>query len=64
MYDAGMFFFCYQCDPRDGFIKICENMAELDVLNQFTTRTGSGLFACPGGIGEGEFVGERLFQSL
>jgi deferrochelatase/peroxidase EfeB len=64
MYDAGLFFLCYQRDPREGFIKIYENMAKLDALNQFTTHTGGGLFACPGGIGEGEFVGERLFQSV
>ena len=63
MYDAGLFFLCYQRDPREGFIKIYENMAKLDALNQFTTHTGGGLFACPGGIGEGEFVGERLFRA-
>jgi deferrochelatase/peroxidase EfeB len=63
MYDSGLFFLCYQRDPREGFIKIYQNMAKLDALNQFTTHTGGGLFACPGGIGEGEFVGERLFRS-
>ena len=60
MYDAGLFFICYQRDPREGFIKIYENMAKLDALNQFTTHTGGGLFACPGGVREGEFVGQRL----
>ena len=60
MYDAGLFFICYQRDPREGFIKIYQNMAKLDALNQFTTHTGGGLFACPGGIREGEFVGQRL----
>jgi deferrochelatase/peroxidase EfeB len=63
MYDAGLFFLCYQRDPRDGFIKIYENMAKLDALNQFTTHTGGGIFACPGGIGEGEFVGQRLYST-
>jgi deferrochelatase/peroxidase EfeB len=63
MYDAGLFFVCYQRDPREGFIKIYENMAKLDALNQFTTHTGGGIFACPGGIGEGEFVGQRLFST-
>ncbi len=63
MYDAGLFFLCYQRDPREGFIRIYQNMAKLDALNQFTTHTGSGLFACPGGIAEGEYVGQRLFQS-
>jgi deferrochelatase/peroxidase EfeB len=63
MYDAGLFFLCYQRDPREGFIKIYENMAKLDALNQFTTHTGSAVFACPGGIAQGGFVGERLFQT-
>ena len=60
MYDAGLFFICYQRDPREGFIKIYRNMSKLDALNQFTTHTGGGLFACPGGVREGEFVGQRL----
>ena len=63
MYDAGLFFLCYQRDPRDGFIKIYENMAKLDALNQFTTHVGGGLFACPGGVQKGTFVGEALFQT-
>jgi deferrochelatase/peroxidase EfeB len=62
-YDAGLFFICYQRDPRTGFIKIFENMAKFDMLNQFVTHTGGGLFACPGGIAKGEFTGERLFAS-
>jgi deferrochelatase/peroxidase EfeB len=61
LYDAGLFFLAYQRDPRTGFIKIFENMAKLDALNQFTTHTGGGLFACPAGVREGEFVGQRLF---
>ena len=61
MYDAGLFFLCYQRDPRTGFIRIYENMAKLDALNQFTTHAGSGLFACPGGTPEGAFIGEKLF---
>ena len=63
-YDAGLFFICYQRDPRTGFIKIFENMAKFDMLNQFVTHTGGGLFACPGGIAKGEFIGERLFASV
>jgi deferrochelatase/peroxidase EfeB len=61
MYDAGLFFMAYQRDPRTGFIKIFENMSKLDALNQFTTHTGGGLFACPAGVREGEFIGQRLF---
>jgi deferrochelatase/peroxidase EfeB len=61
-YDAGLFFVCYQRDPRTGFIKIFDKMAKFDMLNQFATHTGGGLFACPGGIGQGEFIGQRLFE--
>jgi len=61
LYDAGLFFVSYQRDPRTGFIKIYDNMSKLDALSQFTTHTGGGLFACPGGVREGEFVGRRLF---
>jgi len=63
-YDAGLFFICYQRDPRTGFIKIFENMAKLDMLNQFVTHVGGGLFACPGGIGEGQFIGQQLFEAV
>jgi deferrochelatase/peroxidase EfeB len=62
-YDAGLFFLCYQRDPRTGFVQIFENMAKLDMLNQFVTHTGGGLFACPEGVREGEFIGQRLFES-
>lgn len=60
-YDAGLLFMCYQADPRTGFVKLFAKMARLDMLNQFVTHTGGGLFACPGGVREGEFIGERLF---
>jgi deferrochelatase/peroxidase EfeB len=61
-YDAGLFFLCYQRDPRTGFLKIYERMSKVDMMNQFATHVGGGLFACPGGIAEGEFVGQRLFE--
>jgi deferrochelatase/peroxidase EfeB len=61
-YDAGLLFICYQVDPRTGFIKLFEKMAEFDMLNQFVTHTGGGLFACPGGAQQGEFIGQRLFE--
>jgi deferrochelatase/peroxidase EfeB len=62
-FDAGLLFVAYQRDPRTGFIKIFDAMSKLDALNQFSTHTGSGLFACPGGMRPGEFVGQGLFQA-
>ena len=60
-FDAGLLFQCYQRDPRTGFTKIFENMSKFDMLNQFTTHIGSGLFACPPGAKQGEFIGQKLF---
>lgn len=62
-YDAGLLFICYQRDPRNGFIKIFDRMSKLDMLNQFVTHTGGGLFACPGGIASDHFVGQYLFDT-
>jgi deferrochelatase/peroxidase EfeB len=61
-YDAGLLFICYQRDPRTGFIPMFQQMAKLDLLNQFVTGTGGALFACPGGVARGEFIGQRLFE--
>ncbi|MGO8797927.1 MAG: iron uptake transporter deferrochelatase/peroxidase subunit [Roseiarcus sp.] len=62
-FDAGLIFMCYQRDPRTGFIKIFEKMSRYDMMNQFVTNTGGGHFACPGGVAEGEFIGQRLFDA-
>jgi deferrochelatase/peroxidase EfeB len=61
-YDAGLLFVAYQRDPRTAFIRMFDKMSKLDMLNQFTTHTGGGLFACPGGIADGEYIGQRLFD--
>ncbi len=62
-YDAGTFFICYQRDPRTAFVKIFDKLSKLDAMNQFVTHVGSGLFACPPGIGEGGFIGDKLFAT-
>jgi deferrochelatase/peroxidase EfeB len=60
-YDAGLLFMAYQKDPRAGFVKMFEKMSRFDMLNQFTTHVGSGVFAMPPGVQPGGFLGERLF---
>jgi deferrochelatase/peroxidase EfeB len=60
-YDSGLFFQCFQRDPRAGFIALFDRMSKLDALNQFTTHVGSAVFACPTGVRPGEFVGQGLF---
>ena len=59
--DAGLLFVCYQRDPRTGFIRIFDRMSKFDMLNQFVTHIGGGLFACPGACRSGEFIGQDLF---
>jgi deferrochelatase/peroxidase EfeB len=61
-YDAGLFFMGYQRDPRTGFVAIHAKLSRMDAMNQFITHVGGGLFACPGGAGKGEFIGQRLFD--
>jgi deferrochelatase/peroxidase EfeB len=61
-FDAGLFFISYQRAPRTGFIKPFDKMSKVDIMNQFVTHVGGGLFACPGGVAEGGFIGQRLFE--
>ena len=61
-FDAGLLFQSYQRDPKTGFIKLFTKMAQIDMLNQFTTHLGSGLFACPPGMHQGGFIGQKLFE--
>jgi deferrochelatase/peroxidase EfeB len=59
-FDAGLLFVCYQRDPRTGFVKIFDRMSKFDMMNQFVTHVGGGLFACPPGAARGGFIGESL----
>lgn len=59
--DAGLFFLCFQRDPRRQFVPMQRRLAESDAINEYTTHTGSAVFACPPGAGEGGYVGETLF---
>jgi hypothetical protein len=58
--DAGLFFICFQRDPRQQFVKIQRVLGSREALNEYMRHTGSALFACPGGIQPGRYVGEPL----
>lgn len=62
-FDAGLLFQCYQKDPRTGFIKIFARMAQLDMLQQFTTHVGSAVFAIPAGVRPGQYIAQGLFEA-
>ena len=61
--DAGLFFVCYQKDPSTGFIKIFDRMSKFDMLNQFVTPVGGGMFAVPGGVQPGHYLAKSLFEA-
>lgn len=58
-FDSGLLFICYQKDPEQ-FITIQNALGNVDRLNEYITHIGSGLFACFGGVKEGEFIGQAL----
>ncbi|MGA8724103.1 MAG: iron uptake transporter deferrochelatase/peroxidase subunit [Acidimicrobiales bacterium] len=58
--DAGLFFVCFQKDPRAQFVPIQQRLSENDALDQYLVHTTSGVFACPPGVRPGESVGAGL----
>ncbi len=62
--DAGLFFICFQRDPRKQFVPLQRRLAASDRLNEYIRHTASALFAIPPGAREGGYVGETLFEKL
>ena len=60
-FDAGLLFIAFQKDP-DRFVKIQTNLGADDKMNEYVTHIGSGLFACFGGVKEGRYLGQDLFE--
>jgi deferrochelatase/peroxidase EfeB len=61
--DAGLFFICFQRDPRRQFIPIQRKLGSHDALAEYIRHTGSGLFAVPPGLsGAGDWWGKTLFD--
>jgi deferrochelatase/peroxidase EfeB len=60
--DAGLFFICFQKDPRKQFVAIQRRLGAHDALNEYTRHTGSALFAVPPGPhAAGDWWGKSLF---
>ncbi len=59
--DAGLFFICFQRDPRKQFVPLQRRLGQNDRLNEYIQHTGSAVFACPPGARQGGYVGEGLF---
>jgi deferrochelatase/peroxidase EfeB len=61
--DAGLFFICFQRDPRRQFVPIQRRLAANDALAQHLIHTASAIFACPPGVAHGGYVGQQLLAS-
>jgi dye decolorizing peroxidase len=58
--DSGLIFVSFQADVDRQFTPLQQRLADLDLLNEWTTPVGSSVFAVPPGCAEGGFVGETL----
>ncbi len=59
--DAGLFFIAFVRNPVTQFVPMQAQLARTDLLNEYITHTGSAVFGCPPGLGEGEYWGSTLF---
>ncbi|MBB5874380.1 dye decolorizing peroxidase [Allocatelliglobosispora scoriae] len=58
--DAGLIFASFQADIARQFIPVQRALAEVDLLNEWTTPVGSAVFAIPPGCGPDGWIGETL----
>ena len=58
---AGLFFIAFVTDPRTHYIPMQSRMSRNDLMQEYLQHIGSGLWAVPPGVREGEFVGQALF---
>ena len=61
-FDSGLLFISFQKSP-EHFMMILNALGRLDKMNEYTTHIGSGLFACFGGILQGGYIGQALFEA-
>ena len=62
--DAGLFFIAFVRNPLTQFIPMQAQLASKDALNEYITHTGTGVFAIPPGLRDGDtsgYWGSTLF---
>jgi len=63
--DAGLFFIGFVRNPVTQFIPMQAELARRDLLNEYITHTGTGVFAVPPGVADGDkdaYWGSTLFE--
>ncbi len=58
--DSGLLFVSFQADVERQFTSMQRRLAELDLLNEWTTPIGSAVFAVPPGCADDGFIGDSL----
>ena len=61
--DSGQVFISFQADVRTQFVPVQQRLAEVDLLNRWTTPIGSAVFAVLPGVAPGEHLGQALLES-
>ncbi|MFC5530267.1 iron uptake transporter deferrochelatase/peroxidase subunit [Cohnella yongneupensis] len=61
--NAGLLFIGYTRNPDEQLIPMLKLMQSQDKLNEYTSHIASGMFACPGGLREGQYMGQSLLES-
>jgi deferrochelatase/peroxidase EfeB len=59
--DAGLLFIAYMHDPQ-SFITLQTRLGSSDLLNEYLSHIGSGVFAVPPAPAQGRYVGQALFE--
>ncbi|GIH23648.1 peroxidase [Acrocarpospora phusangensis] len=60
--DSGLVFASYQADIQRQFVPIQRQLAEADLLNEWTTPIGSAVFAIPKGCGPEGWIGQEVLS--
>ncbi len=58
--DSGLVFVTFQADLERQFLPVQQRLAELDLLNEWTSPVGSAVFAVLPGVRPGEVLGQAL----
>jgi len=58
----GLLFEAFANDPVRQFVPVQRRLAEVDMMNLWTTPVGSAVFALPPGCQRGGFIGDTLFS--
>ena len=60
--NVGLLFAAYMANIEKQYLPVQQRLADLDLLNTWTTPIGSAVFAIPPGCQPGGYIGEGLLS--